>query len=161
MEICTDFFLHSEDYDRENLFSPYLFVLAMEGLDGILRETSRDPEFHYHWRCQQTAITHLCFADDLMVFCRADSTSVRLIRNALDSFADLSGLVTNKAKSYVFFSGVSEETRRDLQSVMGFQSGVLPTRYLGVPLITTRLRHSDCTPLIDRILSRIRLWTSA
>ena len=141
--------------------SPYLFVLAMEGLDGILREASRDPEFHYHWRCQQTAITHLCFADDLMVFCRADSTSVRLIRSALDSFADLSGLVTNKAKSYVFFSGVSEETRRDLHSIMGFQSGVLPIRYLGVPLITTRLRHSDCTPLIDRILSRIRLWTSA
>lgn len=39
--------------------------------------------------------------------------------------------------------------------------GELPVRYLGVPLITSRLRHSDCRPLLERILSRIRLWTSA
>ncbi|KAJ0008203.1 hypothetical protein Pint_30736 [Pistacia integerrima] len=44
---------------------------------------------------------------------------------------------------------------------MGFQLGQLPVRYLGVPLISTRLRHSDCRPLLERILSRIRLWTSA
>ena len=33
-------------------------------------------------------------------------------------------------------------------------------RYLGVPLISTRLTHADCMPLIQRITARIQSWTS-
>ena len=33
-------------------------------------------------------------------------------------------------------------------------------KYLGVPLISTRLPHSDCQPLLDKILARIQSWTS-
>lgn len=44
---------------------------------------------------------------------------------------------------------------------MGFQHQALPIRYLGVPLITTRLTHTDCLPLVEKITTRIKLWTSA
>ncbi|XP_031255913.1 uncharacterized protein LOC116113894 [Pistacia vera] len=90
-----------------------------------------------------------------------DASSVSLIKLALDYFAKVSGLVTNAEKSQLFLSGVTDEEHIGLQSIMGFQLGQLPVRYLGVPLISTRLRHSDCRPLLERILSRIRLWTSA
>ena len=33
----------------------------------------------------------------------------------------------------------------------GFKIGSLSVRYLGVPLITTKLRSVDCQPLVDRI----------
>ena len=33
-------------------------------------------------------------------------------------------------------------------------------KYLGVPLISTRLSHCDCQPLLDKILARIHAWTS-
>ena len=33
-------------------------------------------------------------------------------------------------------------------------------RYLGVPLVSTSLRSSDCTILIERIISRAKSWSS-
>ena len=33
-------------------------------------------------------------------------------------------------------------------------------KYLGVPLLTTRLSHCDCQPLLDKIMARIQAWTS-
>ena len=33
-------------------------------------------------------------------------------------------------------------------------------RYLGVPLISTKLTASNCKPLVDRILSRVSSWTA-
>ena len=33
-------------------------------------------------------------------------------------------------------------------------------KYLGVPLISTRLSHCDCQPLLDKILAKIQAWTS-
>lgn len=47
-----------------------------------------------------------------------------------------------------------------LQTLLGFKLGFLHVRYLGVPLIATRLNHSDCMPLVDWILFRNKLWTS-
>ena len=41
---------------------------------------------------------------------------------------------------------------------MGFTIGHLPVRYLGLPLLSGRLRSSDCDPPIQRITSRIRSW---
>ena len=41
-----------------------------------------------------------------------------------------------------------------------FQVGSLPIRYLGAPLVTTKLSASDCKPLVEGITSKIRHWAS-
>lgn len=43
---------------------------------------------------------------------------------------------------------------------MDFKEGNLPVRYLGVPLISTKLRKIDCDQLVARITKRIQLWTN-
>lgn len=47
-----------------------------------------------------------------------------------------------------------------LVEVIGFKLGVLPVRYLGLPLITGKIRREYCKPLVDKIVSRITSWTS-
>ena len=42
--------------------------------------------------------------------------------------------------------------------MIGFKLGVLPVRYLGVPLVTRRLSERDCIPLVDKITARINHW---
>lgn len=155
------FFRSSRGIRQGDPMSPYLFAIAMEGLNGILSKARDNANFHFHWRCKRNAITHICFADDLMLFCRGDEGSLGVLKESLDRFANLSGLNINHSKSSIFLAGLSDQLQASLANCMGFSIQTPPVRYLGLPLITTRLTHSDCQPLIDRILSRIKLWTSA
>jgi hypothetical protein len=95
-----------------------------------------------------------------MIYCQADKDSVRIMRKALDDFAGLSNLVINLENNLVFISGVDNEFGTSLQNLLGFRLGSLSVKYLGVPLISTRLTPSNCKPLVDWILFRIKLWTS-
>jgi hypothetical protein len=103
----------------------------------------------------------MCFADGLMIFCCADLISVQCVRNALDSFSNISGLTINHAKSLVFLSEVKQDIKAAITNCFGFKPGTLPVKYLGVPLISSRLTHQHCMPLLERIITRIKLWTAA
>jgi hypothetical protein len=49
--------------------SPYLFVLAMEILSRLLEDMAvANPRFSFHPRCSSLKLTHLCFADNLLIF---------------------------------------------------------------------------------------------
>ena len=63
-------------------------------------------------------------------------------------------------KSVLFTAGVNENVKNDILNITGFCVGSIPMKYLGVPLISKRLSHFDCQPLLDKILSRIQAWTS-
>ncbi|GJQ90020.1 RNA-directed DNA polymerase, eukaryota, reverse transcriptase zinc-binding domain protein [Tanacetum coccineum] len=54
--------------------SLYLFTLVMEVLNLlIVKNTHEGSRFIYHYGCKDLKITHLCYADDLMVFCHGDA----------------------------------------------------------------------------------------
>ncbi|KAL5801025.1 hypothetical protein ACOSQ3_032657 [Xanthoceras sorbifolium] len=95
-----------------------------------------------------------------MVFCRAERESLAAVNVVFGQFQAPSGLVPNPIKSNFFVAGVSSETKQELLGILDFQEGVLPVRYLGVPLISTKLMAVDCRVLVDRIIARVRSWTS-
>ena len=96
-----------------------------------------------------------------MIFCRADLASVQCIRKSLDYFSTISGLTVNHTKSLVFLSGVKPEIKAAITDSLGFKPGTLPVKYLGVPLISSRLTYQHCLPMLERIINRIKLWTAA
>ncbi|XP_031258575.1 uncharacterized protein LOC116116663 [Pistacia vera] len=129
----------------------------MEVLSKLLNRTAGEPSFKHHWRCKEL---NLCFADDLMIFCHADENSLGIVKRALDRFTFWAGLKANPSKSNIFFSEMSEESKQALLSILGYQEGKLPMKYLGVPPITKKLFLADCKPLVDKILARIQFWQS-
>lgn len=85
--------------------SPYLFVLSKEYLDRCLSTLQENPEFNYHLRCQKLGITHLSFADDLLLFTRGDVKSVQILKNKFLMFSEPSGLKVNLNKSQIILEG--------------------------------------------------------
>ncbi|KAL2228524.1 UNVERIFIED_CONTAM: hypothetical protein Sindi_1832100 [Sesamum indicum] len=139
--------------------SPYLFVLIMEVLHlGLMQLIEQDLQFSYHWKCEPAKVFQLGFADDLLLFCRADLNSLRILKRGLGRFAEWSGLRLNVQKSHVIISRSAQGWKDQILTIMGFQEGQLPMRYLGLPLLSSRLSISDCQPLLLKIDARINGW---
>ena len=51
---------------------PFLFVLCLEYLSRSLNQLKDGRDFNFHPRSQDLNITHLAFADDLILFSRGD-----------------------------------------------------------------------------------------
>ncbi|KAJ9542753.1 hypothetical protein OSB04_029259 [Centaurea solstitialis] len=141
--------------------SPYLFTLVMEAFSTIFRrKVAADNRFAFHHGCEGISLTHLCFADYLMVFTRGDISSVAVLKEVLAEFGEISGLKPSIEKSAVYFSNVDSITRHGILQLLSFQVGALLFRYLGIPLSSKRLAVSDFAPLISKVRSRILNWKS-
>ncbi|XP_022030689.1 uncharacterized protein LOC110931611 [Helianthus annuus] len=140
--------------------SPYLFTLVMEVLTLILQQVATNTSFKFHGKCSKQKIINILFADDLFLFSHGDSVSVKHLKLALDKFTQISGLVPSMPKSTVYFSNVTSAMKNQILNLLPFQEGSLPVRYLGVPLISTRLAARDCKILIERTQRRIDNWVT-
>ena len=138
--------------------SPYLFSIAMHVLSCILN--SPPPGFKFHWKCKELRLTHLFFADDVLLFCHGDRTSITHLMDSLTLFGSLSGLSASINKSTSFFCNCKPDLVDWFDLNFAMPRGLLPVKFLGVPLISSKLSVNDCVPLVDRITSRIISWTA-
>lgn len=110
--------------------SPYLFVMAMNCLSHMLNEAARQNRFKYHMNCSQTKLTHLSFADDLLIFIDSSVNSVQQVLQVLKEFELRSGLAVSMQKMSFYASGLSPEETDLIQVSTGMNLGSLPFRYL-------------------------------
>lgn len=152
------FFSSTKGIRQGDPMSPYLFVLAMEGLTRLLQSRYVSGSIGYHPRTSELKITHLMFADDVMIFFDGRSDSLHGISECLEDFASWSGLVMNRNKTELYSAGLDLSETNALVAY-GFPTGTLPVRYLGLPLMSRKLRISEYEPLITRITSRFQSWS--
>ena len=138
--------------------SPYIFICCMEYFSRMLSLASQQDGFSYHPKCAAQGITHLAFADDVLLLSRGDLSSVSCFLQQLTLFSQTSGLHINPQKSFIFFGGVGSVQKHSILSATGFREGQFPFTYLGVPLSPHRLLASQFTPLLQDLKSSIQGW---
>ena len=126
--------------------SPYLFLLAMQVLSSLFKKVELNGELD-PLACGTLSVSHIIFADDVMIFLRAAMRNAQRLKLILDQFTSLSGMNINYSKSAIFFRG-SVQRRQWITSHLGLNMGDLPIRYLGLPLISKRLSVGAYSPLI-------------
>ncbi|KAL0455256.1 UNVERIFIED_CONTAM: LINE-1 reverse transcriptase [Sesamum latifolium] len=99
----------------------------------LLQRIEQSDSFQFHWRCTEMKLFNLCFANDLLLFCKAEEQSVIFFRDALRVFAELSGPHANVNKSQLILSKSASPVRQQLFAVLGFQEGVLPAMTFILP----------------------------
>ncbi|CAK8562475.1 unnamed protein product [Lathyrus sativus] len=140
--------------------SPMLFVIVMECLNIYLYKMQEDCDFNYHPKCEKLKITNLCFAEDLLMFSKGDKVSVEMMMKTCVNFSKATGLAVNPQKCRIYCAGMGELTKQDVIEASGFQEGRLPFKYLGVPVTGKKLSVRHYSPLIDKIVGKIKHWTT-
>ncbi|GKA82392.1 RNA-directed DNA polymerase, eukaryota, reverse transcriptase zinc-binding domain protein [Tanacetum coccineum] len=153
------YFIGGRGLRQGDPISPYIFTMVMETLNLIVKdEIMKNKDFKYHFGCKQMKITHLCFADDLIMLSHGDKFSVTILKKALDKFSAISGLYPNLGKCIMLCRSLNDDTKRDISSIFPFKEGKLHMRYLGVPLVTKKIGVLDCKQLVDKVNQKLNDW---
>lgn len=84
---------------------------------------------------------------------------MKLILDRVRNFSAATSFNISIPKSKFYLGGVDAETQELIQQTTGFGRGIMPFKYLGVPLASRKLSIADCQPLIERMLVRLNHWS--
>jgi hypothetical protein len=80
--------------------SPYVFILCANVLSSLIHKGARNKEIHGIQVARNAPkITHLFFADDSLLFARANQKKAEVILNILQSYQNASGQLVSLEKS--------------------------------------------------------------
>lgn len=123
----------------------------MNVLSKMLDDAAQKSLIGYHPKCKNIDFTHLCFADDLMVFADGNKRSVEGVLRVFEEFDTMSGLKISLEKSTLFLAGFTDQKKEKLLNHFPLAVGKLPVRYLGLPLLTKDMTVTDFLPLVEKI----------
>jgi len=112
--------------------SPFLFSMALEFFSIHMHLATESGRIHPLKRNVELHVSHLLFADDMLVFYRADKSSVHELNKLLEQLHLNTGLQVNRGKSKIYFSK-SCKYKNELASILGVPISSFPTKYLGLP----------------------------
>jgi hypothetical protein len=140
--------------------SPYLFILVAEGLSALFHQAVGRGDMHGINVCRGApVVSHLLFAVDSFLFCRATVTEVNKLMQILRTYANASSQEINLAKAEVFFScNMSRATQEDLSRILGVQLVSGTGKYLGLPSMIGRSKTATFSFIKDRIWKKINSW---
>lgn len=159
-EELEGFFTSSRGIRQGCSLSPYLYVIVSNVLSKLLNKAVVDGNIGNHPQCEEVQLSHLSFADDIVVFTDGTPASLQGTLGVFGKFAHMSGLQINVSKSTVFAAGRGKQALEGEAAAAGLCVSALPIRYLGLPLTTKLMTRSDYEPLIVKIRDRFLCWTS-
>jgi hypothetical protein len=140
--------------------SPYLFIICMEKLSvaintGVL-QGNWDP---IQLSNNGPRLSHLLFADDVLLFTKAKNSQLRFITDLFDRFSRASGLKINLSKARAFYSaGIPQAKINRFTSISGIRSTTSLDKYLGFPILKGRAKRSDFVFIIEKMQTMLASW---
>ncbi|XP_019184658.1 PREDICTED: uncharacterized protein LOC109179616 [Ipomoea nil] len=140
--------------------SPYLFIICAEGLSLLLQDSQSKWLIH-GCRVARGAppISHLFFADDSLLFFKANLQEAMEVKRCLGVYESYSGQAVNFHKSNISFS---RNTHTEMQDLV---SGVLIVsqaenfgKYLGLPSVVGRNRRAVFAYIEQKLKQRFSSW---
>lgn len=130
---CYGQILTERGIKQKDPMSLFLFVLFLELLSKMISKMENDGKIQgiKIGRLAPT-ISHIFFADDILIFCNANVNQVEKIINCLETFCSWTGQSFNPAKSrYFFSSNIQGSLKAAIKSSFNMNELDQNTKYLG------------------------------
>ncbi|KAL4366278.1 hypothetical protein GQ457_05G030610 [Hibiscus cannabinus] len=143
------------------------FKKAYDTIDSsFLDFTLKSMGFRSRWRkwirmCLSSATVSVLvngFADDLVIFMKADLVYVKKVKRILRLFEVVSGLQLNLKKTNLFGVNMDGAVVSSWAKAVHCNVGFFPTSYLGFPLGFTINAISIWQPIIEKVCTRLEGW---
>lgn len=139
--------------------SPFLFIIAMEGLNVALKTACNKGLFRgVQLPNLGPSISNLFYADDAIFMGDWEINNIRNLSKILRCFHATSGLQVNFHKSKLFGIGTSHNQASQWARSLGCVAGSLPFIYLGVPVGANMSHKKHWQPVIDRFSNKLSGW---
>ncbi|KAK2365796.1 hypothetical protein QL285_079253 [Trifolium repens] len=141
--------------------SPYLFILVAQGLSALIHRSVAQGDMHGVKICRGApVVSHLLFADDCFLFCRANIAESNQLLKILKTYEEASGQDINPQKSEVFISrNISQAGQEDLARILGVRHALGTGKYLGLPSMVGRSKKATFSFIKDRVWKKINSWS--
>ena len=104
-------------------------------------------------------ISHLLFADDSIVFCRATVEECDRVIKVLEDYEGDSGQKLNKKKTSLFFSkNTNREVQKQIKENFGAQIVQHHEKYLGLPPLVGKSKRKAFNHIKDQVGRKISGW---
>ncbi|KAI0531328.1 hypothetical protein KFK09_000881 [Dendrobium nobile] len=121
----------------------------MDALSCLIDDSSQQDCFE-GLKLENFQLTHLTYADDLLVFGKAN------IKN-LELFSNLAGLHLNLHKSTLLISSLANISP-SISQALHIHNCSTKISYLGIPISLGRSKISDFSPLIEKVTNLLSDW---
>lgn len=102
-------------------------------------------------------MSHVLYADDVIIFCRSDARSLKHLQDFRNSYGKASGQIVSRDKSKFFLGKAAAHRTAHVKSILNFQEEI-PFTYLGVPIFRGKPRRIHFQTLADKAKSKLEGW---
>jgi hypothetical protein len=105
-------------------------------------------------------ISHLLFADDTLLFFKANSDQAGHVKDVLETYSRCTGQSINPAKCSIMFNEKGQQTVHDeVKQILGVQLAAFEAKYLGLPTPSGRMKGDRFQNLKERLGKRLNDYT--
>ncbi|XP_024626512.1 uncharacterized protein [Medicago truncatula] len=142
--------------------SPFIFLLAVEGLNVLMKAVVDSQLFtgYCFGALNGLSVSHFQFAEDTLLLGKKNWANVRALRAVLVLFESVSGLKVNFNKSMLSGINISDSWLGAAATVLNCRMGRVPFMYLGLPVGRDASRLSFWDHVVARIAKRLSMWKS-
>ncbi|VFQ90791.1 unnamed protein product [Cuscuta campestris] len=141
--------------------SPLLFLISSECFSRMIKFHMNTSSLGSFNTGNHPLISHLAFADDLVIFLNGDTRNLKKFRRILEDYQQGSGQQVNLNESS-FYKGkkVNQAKLGSMARSLGMDHGDLPFTYLGARMVKGKLRKHHCSKLHNQFDKYLNSWYS-
>ncbi|GKD38647.1 reverse transcriptase domain, reverse transcriptase zinc-binding domain protein, partial [Tanacetum coccineum] len=139
--------------------SPFLFIIAAEGINAIVKEAVAKGIFKgILVGKDEICISHLQYANDTVFFGEWDKENAQNLMCILKCFKEASGLKINLNKSKLYGVGATLDEMDIMARYMGCSIREFPFLYLGLPIGLSMRRVITWRNVVEKFKRRLTKW---